>query len=367
MGRRTGRLPSACTAFPTRRTRGATSCPSWPPRGFGRWRLSCAATPPPPCRRMVTTRSGPWRETPTHCTTRSGEPPRRSSSATTGAPSPPTGGARARSLAPPSPAPSLRPWSIGMNLLTYCAAAAELVHVLLPLGDGRECVAARGLFLHRPPVGGLVTRLRRGLGRRSGQGVHRRSRAHRRGHLVLPRHVRSGAAGPRTGRGAGGRSLANTKADALPPRPRRRLHAALLHRLAARLPGRGFRDGDRGRRRPLPARGAARPRQPADRGVPHQAPTAQRSRRTPRRRRRLRRDQQAKPSCTSAAATRSARATSSGQPQTSAIAVAFTSPCRRASRRRPRPWRSEPANALWPRAAGLARHGSSPPRRRQAH
>ena len=65
--------------------------------------------------------------------------------------------------------------------------------------------------------------------------------------------------------------LADTEADALPPRPRRRLHAALVHRLAARLHGRGLRDGDRRRRRPLPPRGAARRRQPPHRRVPDRA------------------------------------------------------------------------------------------------
>ena len=147
-------------------------------------------------------------------------------------------------------------------------AAEELVHVLLPVPDGRDGAPARGLLLHRPPLARLVTRLRRRVGRRPRQGVHRRPRAHRGRHRLLPRHVRPLAAGARAGRRAGGGAHADAQADAVSPRPRRRLHAAVLHRIPARLHGRGLRGRDHRRRRPLPPRGATRGRQPPHHPLP---------------------------------------------------------------------------------------------------
>ena len=71
-------------------------------------------------------------------------------------------------------------------------------------------------------------------------------------------------------------------------------------------------------------------------------------------------DHAANPSATTAAATRSARARSSGQPQALARPLPRTPPWRRASSSRPLPWRSDPANVLCGRAVGLSRHGSAP-------
>ena len=77
-------------------------------------------------------------------------------------------------------------------------------------------------------------------------------------------------------------------------------------------------------------------------------------------------DHRANPSATSDPATRSARAGSSGQPHAPASPGSDTAPCRSASSSRPRPWRSEPANALWRRAVGPSRHGSARSRPRGA-
>ena len=69
-------------------------------------------------------------------------------------------------------------------------------------------------------------------------------------------------AGARAGRRADRVAAPDAEADAVPPRPRRPVHVAVVHGVAARLPGRGLRRGDRRRRRPLPPRGAPRRRQP---------------------------------------------------------------------------------------------------------
>ena len=148
------------------------------------------------------------------------------------------------------------------------AAAEELVHVLLPVPDGRDGAPPGRLHLHRPPLARLVTGYDGTWDVARVQGVHRRPRAHRGGHRVLPRHVGPRSAGARTGRRASGGTDADTQANAVSPRPRRRLHAAVLHRIPARLHGRRLGVGDRRRRRPLPARGAARGRQPPDPRLP---------------------------------------------------------------------------------------------------
>ena len=144
-------------------------------------------------------------------------------------------------------------------------AAEELVHVLLPVPAGRGGAPARRLLLHRPPLARLVTGLRRHVGRGPGQGVHRRPRAHRGRHRLLPGPVRPELQVP---------ELADEQAAALLPTPKPTLYLhgrdddcmlLSLHRRAARLPGRGLRDGDRRRRRPLPPRGAARRGQPPHR------------------------------------------------------------------------------------------------------
>ena len=172
------------------------------------------------------------------------------------------------------------------------------------------------------------------------------------------------AAGARTGRRAGGGAAADAQADAVPPRPRRRLHAVVVHRVAARLPGRGLRDGDRRRHRPLPARGAARGRQPPHRPLPDRLyaavaaspvsplpqpedgilPAGPRGEALGHQRRRP----PARPAPGPRASHRRA-----------ARPLRRTPPRRSASSRRPLPWRSDPANVLCGRAVGLSRHGSA--------
>ena len=78
----------------------------------------------------------------------------------------------------------------------------------------------------------------------------------------------------------------------------------------------------------------------------------------------------AKPSAMRPAATRWARCGSSGQPAAAGRAAAATGARRRASTRRPRPWRSEPANVdWWAAGAGrtLGRVGRRPPPAAHAH
>ena len=67
-------------------------------------------------------------------------------------------------------APAARRWPRRSSPTTSCA---ELVHLLLPVAAGRDGRAARRPRLHRPPVGRLVPGLRRHLGPRPGEGVHR--------------------------------------------------------------------------------------------------------------------------------------------------------------------------------------------------
>ena len=107
-------------------------------------------------------------------------------------------------------------------------AAAQLVHVLLPAPAGRPRRAGRRLRLHRPAVGGVVTRLRRHRGpaltcrqslARPGQPAG--------GARLLPGHARRR---PRSIRGSTPTQAATEArapaADALPARPRRRLRSA---------------------------------------------------------------------------------------------------------------------------------------------
>ena len=97
------------------------------------------------------------------------------------------GGAPARPLAPRRHGGGA-PDGVHRHVAVHLrAAAAQLVHVLLPLPAGRGGAAARGLLVHRPPLARLVTGLRRRLGRGPGQGVHRRPRAHAGRHRLLPR------------------------------------------------------------------------------------------------------------------------------------------------------------------------------------
>ena len=159
---------------------------------------------------------------------------------------------------------------------------------------------------------------------------------------------------------------AHAQAHPVPARARRRLHAALRPSArSAGLPGRGFRDGDRRRRRPLPAPRAARGGQrrilassPPDGGRPRLA-APPRPARGPGV---LPPDQRAKPS-----ATRCARhplrpgPRSSGQPQAAASAGGRPGRGRSASTRRPRPWRSDPANGPGRVDDRPARHGSGRP------
>ena len=84
----------------------------------------------------------------------------------------------------------------------------------------------------------------------------------------LPGHVGPDAAGARARRRAGGGVAADAEADAVSPRARRPVHAAVVDGVAARLHGRGVRGRGRRRRRPLPPPGAARAREPPHPGLP---------------------------------------------------------------------------------------------------
>ena len=153
----------------------------------------CLRPPPGP---------GRWRRTP-------------SSSATTGAPSPPT--------VPPPTSPSggagwspppCPPGVDGRRVLHLRPAAPQLVRVLLPDPPGRVRGVDGRLRLHRPPVGRLVPRLRRVVGRGPGEGGAGLTREPERRHRVLPGHVRRPARRPRGGRRPGGRAAPS------PPSPR---------------------------------------------------------------------------------------------------------------------------------------------------
>ena len=163
--------------------------------------------------------------------------------------------------------------------------------------------------------------------------------------------------------------LADEQAAALMPTPKPTLYlhgrddnCMLLSSIGSPLDflADGSEVADHRRHRPLLARGAARGREPAHRPFPDDVAAVAplfcgyRSRRTGS----FPRDHVAKPSATTAPATRSARAGSSGQPQAPARPLCRTPPRRNASSRRPLPWRSDPANVLCGRAVGLSRHGS---------
>ena len=198
------------------------------------------------------------------------------------------------------------------------------------------------------------------VGRGAGEGVHRRPRAHRGGDQLLPRHVGPDAAGARAGRRAGGGVAADAEADAVPARPRRRLHAA------RRRWGRRSTSWPRAR----PSRSSTTPATSctwngpmsstghiieflADFLIAASSVRPQRSRRTgsfpP--------DHAAKPSATTAAATRSARAGSSGQPH----GAGEPAPAHGAVAERLE--QPPPALAVRPGEGALrARRGAEPPR-----
>ena len=105
--------------------------------------------------------------------------------------------------------------SIGMSLLHLRPAAAELVHVLLPVPLAEVALPLDDYAFIDRPVARLVARLRRRVGRGAGEGVHRRPRAHRGGHRLLPRHVRPALQVP---------ELADEQAASLLPTPKPTLY-----------------------------------------------------------------------------------------------------------------------------------------------
>ena len=157
-----------------------------------------------------------------------------------------------------------------MSLFTYAQLQTQLVHVLLPVPAGRGGAPARRLLLHRPPLARLVTGLRRHVGRRPGQGVDRRPRAHR----SPPSATTAPCTTPRCR--CPSWPTSRRRPCSPTPKPTLYLHGRddgcmllVVHRVPARLPGRGLGDGDRRRHRPLPPRGATRRRQPpSSSGVP---------------------------------------------------------------------------------------------------
>ncbi len=137
---------------------------------------------------------------------RSGAATTPSSSATTGAPWPPTARWPTNPIAgaAPSrrPSPRRRPSACRCSPTPSCSGAGTCSSSC-PRWRRWRCPLDDYSFIDHlwrdwsPGYDGDV-------GRRPGEGVHRRPRAHRRRHQLLPRHVRPVAAGARAGRRAGG-------------------------------------------------------------------------------------------------------------------------------------------------------------------
>ena len=248
------------------------------------------------------------------------------------------------------------------------AAAAQLVHVLLPLPAGRGGAAARRLLVHRPPLARLVTGLRRRLGRRPGQGVHRGSPSA----SSPPSATTAPCTTPRCRRPSWPRS----RPRRCSPRRSRRCTStgATTAACCSRRSG-----------RPLDFLAEGSEMEIVD-GTGHflhlERPDVVNRRivgflTAPDRRVSLSRRTGSPPPdqpCEPLGHQRrpppaAARAGSSAQPHAPARPGSGTPPRRSASSSRPLPWRSEPAKTPWRRAVGLSRHGSGAvaPLRRQAH